>query len=87
MLVIVSVVYLALLIVPQIRLHVGDREMLKYIPKWLAVMTLSVGLLVYRMHARSMLESIKVVSAGMLLLVIALQLALAASIQVIYDRL
>lgn len=80
------VLSLALLIVPQLPLHGGDREMLKYIPKWLALVPLAVGLLVYRLRADSMLQSIKIVSAGILLLVIALQLALAVPLHAIYDQ-
>ena len=77
---------LALLIVPQLSLHGGDREMLQYIPKWIAVVPFSAAFFLYRFRADSMLESIKIMATGMLLLVVLLQLALAAPLHAIYDQ-
>ncbi len=80
------VLSLALVIVQQLPLHGGDREMLQYIPKWLAVVPFSAALFLYRFRADSMLQSIKIVSAAMLLLVMLLQLALAGPLHAIYDQ-
>ncbi len=85
-LVIFLVLSLALFIVPQLSLHGGDREMLQYIPKWLAVVPLSAGLLLYMARPDSMLKCIKIVSSSMLLLVILLHLALADQLHTIYDQ-
>jgi len=86
LLVIFLVLFLALLIVPQLPLHGGDREMLQYIPKWIAVVPFATGLFLYMSRPDSMLKSIKIVSSSMLLLVILLQLAIAKPLHAIYDQ-
>ncbi len=86
LLLIFLVLSLALVVVPQLPLHGGDREMLQYIPKWLAVVPFSIALYVYKFRADSMLKSIKIVSTGMLLLVVLLQLAVAVPLHAIYDQ-
>ncbi len=80
------VLSIALMVLPQLPLHGGDREMLQYIPRWLAVVPFFAALFLYRFRAGSMLKSIKIVSTSMLLLVILLQLALAAPLHAIYDQ-
>ncbi len=77
---------LALVVVPQLPLHGGDREMLRYIPKWIAVVPFSAAVLLYLFRPDSMLKSIKIVSTTMLLLVVLLQLALAAPLHAIYNQ-
>ncbi|TKB27181.1 glycosyltransferase family 39 protein [Desulfopila sp. IMCC35006] len=86
LLVIFLMLSLALLIVPQLSLHGGDREMLQYLPKWIAVVPFSAGLFLYMTRPESMLKSVKIVSSSMLLLVILLQLALADPLHTIYDQ-
>lgn len=86
LLVIFLVLSLTLMIVPQLSLHGGDREMLQYIPKWIAVVPFSVGLFLYMSRPDSMLKSIKIVSSGMLLLIILLHLAIAKPLHAIYDQ-
>ncbi len=86
LLVIFLVLGIALTIVPQLSLHGGDREMIQYIPKWIGVVPLSVGLVLYMSRPDSMLKSIKIVSASILLLVILLHLAIAKPLHAIYDQ-
>lgn len=77
---------LALVVVPQLSLHGGDREMLQYLPKWIAIVPLAAGLLLFLSQADSILAAIKIVSSTILLLVILLHLALAAPLHKIYDQ-
>lgn len=76
----------ALLIVPQLSLRGGDREMLQYIPKWIAIGPLFAALLLYMSPPASMLQSLKRVASCLLLLVILLHLAIARPLQAIYDQ-
>jgi len=80
------VMTIALIIVPLLPLHSGDREMLQYIPKWPAVIPLAAGLFLYYVQSDSMLQSIKTVTTGMLLLVILLHLSIAKPLHAIYDQ-
>jgi len=77
---------IALLVVPQLSLQGGDREMLKYIPEWIAVIPFVCGLYVYLLRSNSVLKSIKVVSSSTLMMLIFLQLAIAKPLHVIYDQ-
>ncbi len=76
----------AFVVIPQLPLHGGDRDMLKYIPKWIAVVPFSSGLFLFVIQSDSILKSIKTVSASVLFLVILLHLGIAAPLHEIYDQ-
>ncbi len=86
LLVIFLVLAISLVVVPQLSLHGGDREMLKYLPKWLAVVPFFAALFLYIFPSDSLLKSIKIVSSSMLLLTILLHLAIADPLHAIYDQ-
>ena len=76
----------ALFILPQLSLHGGDRDMIKYIPKWIGVMPLACGAFLLFFRFGSIFRLTKVVSCSVLMLVIVLHLALAGSMHLIYDQ-
>ena len=77
---------MAFVVVPQLPLHGGDRDMLKYIPKWIAVIPFFSGVFLLAVRSDSILTSLKTVSTSTLLLVILLHLAIAAPLHEIYDQ-
>ena len=86
LLVILFALAIALFVVPLLSLHGGDREMLQYLPKWIGIVPLVTGLLIYSLHADSIIGAIKIVASGILLLVISLHLALVSPLHRIYDQ-
>jgi 4-amino-4-deoxy-L-arabinose transferase-like glycosyltransferase len=84
--VIFLVLAIAFVVVPQLSLHGGDREMLKFIPKWIAIVPFSAALFLYIFPSDSILKSIKIVSSSVLILTIFLHLTIADPLHEIYDQ-
>lgn len=75
-----------LFVIPQLSLEGGDREMLKHIPKWIAVVPLVSSAVLLFSRCRTVLRSVKAVTVGMLLLIVCLHLAITNPLHAIYDQ-
>ena len=77
---------LILLIVPQMSLEGGDKEMLNYIPKWLSAVPALCGITLLFLKSKSVMGNVKIVSSVMLMFFAFLHLAIAAPLHSIYDQ-
>ncbi len=76
-----------LLIISYLPLHGGDKEILRHIPKWLALIPLGcgAGLLVFK-QPRSALTSIKVLSLSLIILTVVLHLVVTSPLHSLFDQ-
>jgi 4-amino-4-deoxy-L-arabinose transferase-like glycosyltransferase len=77
---------LILLVVPQMSLEGGDREMLKYIPKWLSLVPALCGVILLFLKSKSAIGNVKIVSSVMVMLLVLLHLTIATPLHGIYDQ-
>ena len=76
-----------LLIISYLPLHGGDKEILRHIPKWLALIPLGcgAGLLVFK-QPRSALTSIKVLSLSLIIVTVVLHLVVTSPLHRLFDQ-
>ena len=76
-----------LLIISYLPLHGGDKEILRHIPKWRALIPLGcgAGLLVFK-QPRSALTSIKVLSLSLIILTVVLHLVVTSPLHSLFDQ-
>ncbi len=76
-----------LLIISYLPLHGGDKEILRHIPQWLALIPLGcgAGLLVFK-QPRSALTSIKVLSLSLIILTVVLHLVVTSPLHSLFDQ-
>lgn len=77
---------LILLVVPQMSLEGGDREMLKYIPKWLSLVPALCGVVLLFLKSKSAVGNVKIVSSVMVMLLVLLHLTIATPLHGIFDQ-
>ena len=77
---------LILLVVPQMSIEGGDREMLKYIPKWLSLVPALCGVILLFLKSKSAIGNVKIVSSVMVMLLVLLHLTIATPLHGIYDQ-
>ncbi len=77
---------LVLFIVPRLSLHGGDRDMMKYIPQWIAIIPVLCGFFLLFFRSESVVINIKIISSTIVMFFLFLHLALFKPLHTIYDQ-
>lgn len=75
-----------LFVVPQMSLEGGDRDMIKYIPRWLSIVPALCAVALLLLKSESATGNIKIVSSVMIMLLAFLHLTIATPLHGIYDQ-
>lgn len=77
---------IALVIVPRLPLHGGDREMIKYIPQWIAIIPVLCSFFLLLFQAQAVVQNIKIISSTIIMFFLFFHLAIAKPLHKIYNQ-
>lgn len=77
---------LALFIVPRLPLHGGDREMMKYIPQWIAIIPVLCSFFLFFFQSESVVKNIKIISCTIVVFFLFFHLALVKPFHKLYNQ-